>query len=109
LSSAWCALTVFHAAASRLAKKGSPINQITGPASGATPNAAEIKANAIRMIEAQTPKAMSEEFSRVEVEAPLFRGRSDVVDAVSRVAMGGYKTVGEKKAISISKSIRSNQ
>jgi hypothetical protein len=70
LSSAWCALTVFHAAANRSAKKGSPINQITGPSSGATPNPAEIKANAIRMIEAQTPKAMSEEFSRIEVEAP---------------------------------------
>jgi hypothetical protein len=83
------------------------MNQITGPASGATPNAAEIKANTIRMIEAQTPKAMSEEFSRVE--ALLFRGRSDVVDAVSRVAIGGYKTVGDKKAMSISKSIRSNQ
>jgi hypothetical protein len=54
------------------------------------------------MIEAQTPKAMSEEFGRVEAEALLFRGRSEVVDAVSRVAMGGYKTTGETKVMSIS-------
>jgi UDP-N-acetylmuramate-alanine ligase len=61
--------------------------RITGSATGATPNATEIKANAIRIIEAHTPKAMSEEISR------------------SCLAVGGYKTAGEKKAMSISKSI----
>jgi hypothetical protein len=82
--------------------------KITGSASGATPNAADIKANAIRMIEAQTPKTTSEEFSRIEEETLLFRGRPEVVDAVSCVAMGEYKAVGKNKAMSISKSIRSN-
>ncbi len=43
------------------------------------------------------------------MEALLFRGRSNVGDAVSRVAIGGYKTVSEKKAMFVSKSIRSNQ
>jgi hypothetical protein len=57
------------------------------------------------MIEAQTPKTTSEEFSRIEEETPLFRGRPQVVDAVSCVAMGEYKTVGKKKAMSISGSI----
>jgi hypothetical protein len=60
--------------------------KIRGSAIGAAPNAPDIKANAIRMIEAHAPKTMSEEFRRV-------------------VAMGGYKTVGEKKAMSVSKSI----
>jgi len=74
-----------------------------GSASGATPTAADIKANAIRMIEAQKPKAMSEAFSRIKEKALLF------VDAVSCLAMGGYKRVGEEDAMSISKSISSNQ
>ena len=66
---------------------GTRKDQITGSASGGTPNTADTKANAIRTIEAQTPKTMSEEFSP------------------SRLAMGGYKTVGENKVMSISKSI----
>jgi hypothetical protein len=82
--------------------------KITGSPSVGTPNATDIKANAIRMIKAQTPKTMSEECGGVEVEVLLFRGRSEVVDAVSCVAMGGYKTVGENKVMSISKSIPSN-
>jgi hypothetical protein len=61
------------------------------------------------MIEAQTPKTMSEEFSRVEEETLLFRGRRDVVDVTSCVAVGGYKTVGEKKAMCISKFVPSSQ
>jgi hypothetical protein len=64
--------------------------QIPGSTIGATPNAADNIANAMRMTEAHTPKAMSAESSR------------------SRVAMGGYKTVGENKTMSISKSLTSN-
>lgn len=82
--------------------------KITGSVSGATSSAADIKANAIRTIEAQTPKTRSEEFSRSEEETLLFRGRPEVVDAVSCVAMGEYNAVGKKTAMSISKSIGSN-
>jgi hypothetical protein len=97
-----------HVGASLTATGHHEAGKITGSASGATPNAADIKANAIRMIEAQTPKTASEEFSRIEEETLLFRGRPEVVDAVSCIAMNEYKAVGKNKAMSISKSIRSN-
>jgi len=52
-----------------------------GSATGATPKATDKIANPIKMIEAHTPKAMSAEAGR------------------SRVATGGYKTVGENKVM----------
>jgi hypothetical protein len=58
--------------------------QSAGSTIGAIPNEYDNMANAIRMIEAHTPKAMSAEYSR------------------SCVAMGGYKTVDENKAMSLS-------
>jgi hypothetical protein len=64
--------------------------QSPGSTIGGIPNENDNRANAIGIIEAHTPKAMSAEFSR------------------SRVAMGGYKTVGENKTMSISKSLTSN-
>jgi hypothetical protein len=67
--------------------------QICGSTIGTVPNAIDNIANAIRMIEAHTPKAMSEEFSR------------------SCFATGGYKIVGkivgENRVTSIFKSIPS--
>jgi hypothetical protein len=65
--------------------------QSLGSTIGAIPNENDNTANAIRMIEAHTPKAMSAQCSR------------------SGVAMGGYKTVGENEAMSLSNSIPSNQ
>jgi len=57
--------------------------QISGSTIGATPNAADNMANAIRMIEAHTPKAMSAESSRSYLEK------------------GGYKAVGENRVTSL--------
>jgi hypothetical protein len=57
--------------------------QISGSTIGATPNAADNMANAIRMIEAHTPKAMSAESSR------------------SCLEKGGYKAVGENRVTSL--------
>jgi hypothetical protein len=54
------------------------------------------------MAEAQTAKTTSEEFSRIEEETLLFRGRPKGGDVVSCVAMGEYNTVDKKKAMSIS-------
>jgi hypothetical protein len=65
--------------------------QICGSTIGVTPDAIDNIAKAIRMIEAHTPKAMSEEFSR------------------SCFATGGYKTVGENRINSVSTSIQSNR
>jgi hypothetical protein len=63
---------------------GQQLAQITGSTIGATPNATDNRANVIRMIEAHTPKAMSEEFSR-----PCS-------------ATSGYKIVGENRVTSVS-------
>jgi hypothetical protein len=52
---------------------------------GAMPNATDTIANPAKMIDAHAPKVISDESDRL------------------CVAMGGYKTVGENKAISISK------
>lgn len=59
--------------------------QLCGSTIGATPNATDSKASPIKMIEVHTLKAMSEEFRRLSL------------------AVGGYKTVGENKVMSVSK------
>ncbi len=64
--------------------------KVVGSTTGATPNATETMANPIKTVEAQTPKAISHEIRR------------------SCIAMGGYKTVGENRVMSVSKSIASN-
>ena len=64
--------------------------KIVGSIIGATPNATDTMANPIKTVEAHTPKMISEEIRR------------------SRIAMGGYKTVGENRVMSVSKSIASN-
>jgi hypothetical protein len=65
--------------------------QICGSTIGAIPIAIANMANATRMIEAHTPKAKSEEFSR------------------SCFATGGCKIVGENRVTSISNSIALNR
>jgi hypothetical protein len=88
---AFASIDVSHPAISEAGGVGQQPMQSPGSTIGGIPNENDNMANAIRIIEAHTPKAMSAEFSR------------------SRVAMGGYKTVGENKAMSISKSLPSNQ
>jgi hypothetical protein len=61
--------------------------KIVGSTIGETPNATDTMANPIKAVEAHTPKAISDEIRR------------------SRIAMGGYKTVGENKVMSVSKSV----
>ena len=65
--------------------------KIVGSIIGATPNATDTMANPIKTVEAHTPKMISEEIRR------------------SRIAMGGYKTVGENRVMSVSRSIPSNR
>ena len=65
--------------------------KIVGSIIGATPNATDTMANPITTVEAHTPKMISEEIRR------------------SRIAMGGYKTVGENRFMSVSRSIPSNR
>jgi hypothetical protein len=59
--------------------------KIVGSVSGAIPNATAAMASPSNTTEAHAPKIMSEEIRR------------------SRVAMGGYKTVGENKVMSVAK------
>jgi hypothetical protein len=60
------------------------MEKIVGSAIGAAPSATDKMANPIKTTEAHTPKTMSEGIRR------------------SRVATGGYKTVGEKRVMSVS-------
>jgi hypothetical protein len=60
------------------------IGKIAGSTTGATPNATDTRANPIKTIEAHIAKAISDEFRRLCIE------------------MGGYKTLGENRVMSVS-------
>jgi hypothetical protein len=67
------------------------VGKIVGSIIGATPNATDTMANPIKTVEAHTPKTISEEIRRL------------------CIVMGGYKTVGENRVMSVSRSIPSNR